>query len=193
MNETSDEQLIENYLNGSQDSFDALLGRYLKPIYNFIYRMIGNAKEAEDLSQDTFIKVWNNLKKFKKNKKFKVWIYQIARHTAIDYLRKKKNISFSDLAYSDGESNEVRFEDTVEDKDFSPLENLEKKQLEETVQDALNGLPPHYRSVLIFHYLEQMTFEEISQITGEPLNTLKSRHRRGLSVLKKKFSEGKKP
>jgi len=188
----TDEQLIVEYLEGAQESFDLLLERYLKAIYNFIFRMIGDPKEAEDLSQETFLKVWTNLKKFKRNKRFKVWIYQIARHTTIDFIRKKKTIPFSDLSYSNDEDNEKNFEDSLKDDGFSPLENMEKLELENTVQSVLNELPPYYKDVIIFHYLEQLTFDEISQITGESLNTLKSRHRRALVVLKKKFADGKK-
>ena len=86
----SDEQLINNYLKGDEKSLEILIHRYLKPIYNFVYRYVNNKQEAEDVTQEVFVKTWRNLKKFKRNKSFKTWIFSIAKNTAIDSFKKKK-------------------------------------------------------------------------------------------------------
>ena len=84
-----EEQLVRDYLKGDENSLEILIGQYLKPIYSFIYRYVGNASEAEDITQEVFVRVWKNLKKFDQNKKFKTWIFGIAKNASIDWLRKK--------------------------------------------------------------------------------------------------------
>lgn len=80
MNNTSDEQLISDFLKGDYASLEILINRYLKSVYNFIFHLINNQQQAEDLTQETFIKVWKNLKKFNLNKNFKAWVYTLGRH-----------------------------------------------------------------------------------------------------------------
>jgi len=104
MQNYSDEQLIVLYLGGDEQSLDFIVRRYLKPIYNFIYRYAGNRQDAEDIAQDVFLRAWKSLKKFDRSKKFKTWIFSIARNAAIDWLRKKKNLTFSDFEDADGEN-----------------------------------------------------------------------------------------
>jgi RNA polymerase sigma-70 factor (ECF subfamily) len=91
-----DQDLISKYLAGDEKSLEILIEQYLKPIYSFVYRYTGSASNAEDITQDVFVRVWKNLKKFDQNKKFKTWIFSIAKNAAIDWLRKKKTISLSD-------------------------------------------------------------------------------------------------
>ena len=90
-----DKILIQQYLKGDEKSLEILIARYLKPIYSFVYKNVGNPSEAEDITQEVFIKIWKNIKKFDQNKNFKPWIFQIAKNTSIDFLRKKKSIPFS--------------------------------------------------------------------------------------------------
>ena len=85
----SDNEIIIQYLNGDKDAFTEIVNRYLKLIYNFTYRLVGNEKVAEDISQEVFLKAWKNIKKFDLEKNFKTWIFSIAKNTAIDYLRKR--------------------------------------------------------------------------------------------------------
>ncbi len=181
----NDRQLIENYFKDDEKSLEILIGKYLKPIYGFIYRYVGNAQEAEDITQETFVKMWRNLKKFDKQKGFKTWIFSIAKNTSIDFLRKKKVITFSEFENERGES-------TILEKfiDSSPLPNelLERKDLMGTLAKAIGKLLPKYRKTLLLRHNDNLTFREISETTGEPLNTVKSRYRRGVILLKKLLS-----
>jgi len=97
MPEISDKKLIKQYLHGDEKSLGFLIKRYLKPIYNFVYRYVSEAASAEDITQETFVKVWKNLNKFDQRKHFKTWIFCLAKNTAIDFLRKKKEIHFLNL------------------------------------------------------------------------------------------------
>ena len=178
----SNQRLIENYFKGDEKSLEILIGKCLKPIYSFIYRYVGNAQEAEDITQDVFVKVWRNLKRFDREKSFKTWIFSIAKNTAIDFLKKKRTMQFSDFENERGES-------TILEKfiDSSPLPNelLERKDLMGTLAKAIGKLLPKYRMVLFLRYNDHFTFQEIAESLGEPLNTVKSRYRRGLIMLKK--------
>jgi RNA polymerase sigma-70 factor (ECF subfamily) len=178
----SDEKLIAAYLEGDDHSLENLIERYANHIYNFIRHYIHNLQEAEDLTQDVFIKVWKHIRKFDLSKSFKVWIFQIARNTAIDFLRKKKEISFSDMAEED---------DVFETPDLEPLpsELLEKKESQKMVKEALEQMPLKYREVLTLYFQNQLNFREISEINNESIDTVKSRHRRGLLILKKRLLE----
>src|SRR5665647_1906978 len=91
----TDEQLVVDFLAGDDESFEELVHRYLKPIYNFLYQFTQDRDSLDDLTQETFVKAWKNIRKFDQDKSFRVWIYAIAKNTAYDFLKKKKTIPFS--------------------------------------------------------------------------------------------------
>ncbi len=178
-----DEQLILDYFHGDEKSLEFLIKRYLNPIYGFVYRYVGNSQNAEDITQETFIKVWKNLKKYDKNKSFKSWIYTIAKNTTFDFLKKKKPILFSEFENSNAKN---AFIDNL--VDLSPLPNkiVEQKNI---IALAMKKLSSKYRLVLSLYYKNCLNFQEIAQLLGESLNTVKSRHRRGLVLLRSIINE----
>lgn len=176
----TDGELVQNSIIEDKGSFDELVHRYTTPIYNFAYRLTGNIEYAEDITQDTFIKVWKNLKKYDSKYSFKSWIFTIARNTTTDFLRKKKSILFSNLEMPDN----TPFESTIADTTELPLESLMKLEEKEILSETLKQLPIDYQTVLILHYQNDMTFEEIGKTMGKPLNTVKSWHRRALIKLR---------
>jgi RNA polymerase sigma-70 factor (ECF subfamily) len=182
MENRSDKQLISAYLRGEEKSLEVLIGRYLKPIYSFTYRYIGNSQDAEDITQDTFIKVWRHLKKFDQEKKFRTWIFSIAKNTCIDFFKKKKTIPFSKFEKENGENALL---ETLADSSPLPDELLERRGIGETLSKAMENLSPKYRSVLFLRYNDHFNFREISEIFNEPIHTIKSRHRRAIILLKK--------
>ncbi len=184
MQDHTDSQLITKYLAGDEESLEVLVKRYLKPIYSFVYRYIGSEQEAEDVTQEVFVKVWRNLKKFNQNKKFKTWIFSIAKNTSIDWLKKKKAIPFSNLENEEGENLLI---ETLADPSPLPNENeiFERVSIAETLNTAMNQLNPKYRMVLFLRYNDHFTFREIAESLGESLHTIKSRHRWALIQLRK--------
>lgn len=176
-----DEDLINLYNNGDENALKTLIERYTSHIYNFTRRFCGD--NAEDITQDVFIKVWKNIRKFDSSKSsFKTWLFTIARNTAFDFLRKKKSITFSDLETGlDGEY----FSNTIVDESLMPDEVLQKFQDVEFLNNLLSKLPIQYQAVLTLYYQEEMTFSEVGNILGKPLNTVKSHHRRALELLRK--------
>jgi RNA polymerase sigma-70 factor (ECF subfamily) len=180
----SDQQLIADYLDGEEKALEELVNRYLKSIYNFIYRITNSLEEAEDITQETFLKLWKNLEKYNQEENFKAWLFAIARNTTIDWLRKKKNIKFSDF---ESEEDENKFENSLVDKTPLPNELAVKSEQKQKLDRVLNKLPIIYREVLLLHYYEDLTFDEIGKVLNKPLNTVKSQHRRALVAIKKLF------
>ena len=175
--------LIEKTLSGDEEAFAEIVKIYLNQIYNFVYRLAGDRDAAEDLTQETFVKAWRNLKKFDQKRNFKTWLFTIAKNTAFDWLKKKKEIPFSTFADEEGES----WLENVVDENILPDEILERSDLAEEMEKIIQKLPPHYRAILLLHYKEDFSLHEIAEIIGELYNTIKSRHQRGLAMLKKAF------
>lgn len=184
-----EKQLIEAYLNGDYKSLELLVRQYLGPIYGFVYKQVGNAQDAEDITQEVFIKVWKNINKFDGNKSFKSWIFSIARNSIIDFIRKnrlasgeKKSIPFSNFENEEG--NNI-LDGMLIDAGLLPDEIYEQKETKSMISKAMGKLSTKYQSVLSLYYEKEFNFREIAQMLGEPIDTVKSRHRRGLMVLRK--------
>lgn len=177
-----DKNLIKEYLEGNEKAFAQLLKRYLSILYNFIFQMVRNKAAAEDIVQETFIKVWKHLSRFDQNKSFKPWIFAIAKNTAYDYLKKKKTIPFS--SFEDSDERNI-LEETVSGDALLPDAILERKEIVQELEKALENIPELYRTLLFLAYREDFSLREISEILGEPYNTVKSRYNRAIERLKK--------
>ena len=182
----SDEQLIRDYLQGDERSLELLIQSYLKPIYSFVYRYVGDTHDADDVTQDVFVKVWRNLKKFDQQKSFKTWIFAIAKNTAFDHLKKKKAIPFSAFENEEGKNMII---ETLADSSPLPDELLEHASTAQMLALAMKKLSPKYRMILFLRYNDHFTFREIAESLSESLNTVRSKHRRALSMLKKLLPE----
>lgn len=180
-----DAQLVKETILGKQGSFDELVHRYTHPIYNFSYRLTGNTQTAEDITQETFIKVWKNINRYNSNHSFKSWIFTIARNTITDHLRKKKTIPFSNLSSHE----EFAFEDSLPDEEILPPDIFAKIEDRKLLEKLLEKVPEEYKTVLILHYQEGLTFEEIGTILKKPSNTVKSWHRRSLIKLRELINQ----
>jgi RNA polymerase sigma-70 factor (ECF subfamily) len=170
-----EKELIEKYLKGDEKALESLISKYLKPIYSFIFGYVQNQQDAEDLTQETFLKMWRNLKKFKKEENFEKWLFTIAKNTCFDFLRKKrKNLILN------AENLEI-----IADLAHPLLEKMEKESLLEKLKKEIENLPFKMKEVIDLHYNFGLNFREISEILGEPVNTVKSRHKRAISKLKR--------
>lgn len=176
-----DKKLIEEFIGGNDYSFEKLLEKYLKPVFNFIYQLAGDFHVAEDLTQETFIKSWKHIKKFDMEKSFKTWIFTIAKNTTYDYFKKKKTIPFSNFVDEEG-NNQL---ENMSDGNILPDEILERKNIAEELEKKINNIPQHYRVILLLRYKEDLSLQEIAAILDRPYNTIKSGHARALRSLKK--------
>ncbi len=186
--EETDEELVARHVRGDESAFEALTQRYLKTVYSFIYRFVGSETDAEDITQETFFKIWKGLRTYnQKTSKFKTWALHIARNSAIDYLRKRKQVPFSRLTTSNNESGEdghTMLAETLPDTEPLPDEIFSKMEDARMLGKALEQLSPAHREVLLLHYTNHLSFEEIGKTLDEPANTVKSRHHRALLALR---------
>lgn len=167
-----------------QLDFEQLLHDNLKPVYAFAYGLVGDKHAAEDITQDTFFKAWKSIKKFKPDHNFKTWLLSIARNTAIDWLRKKKPASFSQF---DTEDDNI-ITSTLADTEPTPFDFAVTNETKGILETALLSLTLHYREVLVLHYNEELSMQEISELLKRPVETVKSQHRRGVMLLRKSVS-----
>jgi RNA polymerase sigma-70 factor (ECF subfamily) len=182
-----DAKLVAAFMKGDGESFAALVDRHMPMVYKFTYRYVGDTDAANDIVQDVFIKVWKNIKKFDTGKNFKTWLLTIAKNTALDALKKKKALLFSKI--EEGETDLDTFlAPYVEGPDL-PDELLQKTQTKADLERMLAQLNPSYRSVLLLRYVEHLKFREIADALQEPIDTIKSKHRRALIQLRKMLAE----
>jgi len=182
VNEKTDKQLVADYLEGNEKALNELIARHLKSVYNFVYRMARNAQDAEDITQETFIKMWKNLKRYDQSQNFRTWLFTIARNTAIDALRKKKSFVFSDFEIADGKN---PFLDTLADPAPLPDELAARAERQTLFGSALGKLSPAYQEVFALHHESDLTFDAISARLGKSINTVKSQYRRAFLTLQK--------
>lgn len=177
-----DQQLIVDYLEGDETALSFLVDRYLKDVYGFACHLTGNIAAAEDIAQESFIKAWKNIRKFRQGSNFKTWIFTITRNTAIDWLRMQKEVALSSFENAVGQN--VLLE-TVADSGLLPDELLARAEDTAYITELLEQLNPKYREVLTLRYSNEMTFEEIGKALRRPLHTVKSQHRRALVSLRR--------
>jgi RNA polymerase sigma-70 factor (ECF subfamily) len=175
--ENTDSQLIDDYLDGNEEALSLLINRHLKMVYNYAYSICKNSSDAEDISQEVFLKVWKKIKKYDPKQNFKTWILTITRNTTIDWLRKKRPLVFSDFENSAGENT---FIENITDEEILPDEVFAKVEDAKMLESLLGKISPKEREVLDIRYRQDMTFEEVATILGKPIDTVKSIHRRAL-------------
>ncbi|UCE65844.1 MAG: sigma-70 family RNA polymerase sigma factor [Candidatus Zixiibacteriota bacterium] len=163
--------------------FNDIFNTYQKPIYNYVLRMVRNNDIAEELSQEIFIKTYNNLSSFQGNSKISTWIYQIATNTCLDYFRTSgyKKSKSTDQLDQDFFSEETQIDDVS--KILSLEEGLIKSEMAECIRDYIESLPGDYRTVIILHDLEGFKNREIANILDFSLDTVKIRLHRARKKL----------
>ncbi len=170
-----DSQVAAAYLAGEVRAFDELVERYQRRLLNFVFRTIGDRERAEDLVQEVFIRVHRHLHRFDQTKKFSTWIYTIASNLAKNELRNRSRnplVLFQTIKKNwASDHRPLQFEDPH----YRPDDLFRKRHLREKVETAVSELPEHHRVVFVLRELEGKTYEEISEITGVTLGTVKSR------------------
>lgn len=161
---------------GREPAFRELIRRYERPVFSLIYRMVRDSTAAEDLAQDSFIKVLNHLDKYRPEFKFSSWLFKIANNVAIDHLRRRQldtvSMDGSPHASSASEVEASRFE--LADQAESPLDELASRELGESIEAAIGSLRPEYRNCIMLRHVEGRSYEEIAATLDLPLGTVKT-------------------
>lgn len=171
-----DADVVSLAQRGNEAAFRELIRRYERPVFSLIYRMVRDSAAAEDLSQDAFIKVLNNLDKYRPEFKFSSWLFKIANNVTIDALRKRQldtiSLDGSPHASSASEVEASRFE--LADDAESPLDELASRELGAIIEHAIATLRPEYRNCIMLRHVEGRSYEEIAATLDLPLGTVKT-------------------
>jgi len=183
---TTDQEVVELARKGEEVAYRELLRRYQRPVFSLIYRMVRDRELAEDLAQETFVKVLNALDRYRPEYKFSSWVFKIANNASIDHLRRKELDTLSLEGGPDATTPE-RVEATalqLGDQAESPLDELEARELGSTIEKAIGRLRPEYRSCIILRHVEGRPYDEIAGILDLPLGTVKTYIHRARAELK---------
>jgi len=184
---TEAQELARGLRRRDPDLLDRLIEQYHYRLFRYLMYLTGRRDTAEDLFQETWIRVIERGHQYDAKWKFEAWLFSIARHLTIDLGRKKSPLAWAnDLEEASGVSGKEAGQ-SGRPKPISPLELIANREESERVAAALGGLPAAHREVLLLRFQEDMGLEEIAQVTGSPLSTVKSRLYRGLEALREKL------
>lgn len=171
----TDEELIARFQQGDVQAFDILVRRYKDQLLNYVFRFVGNRSDAEDIVQETFLRVYKNKHYYKEIAKFSTWVYTIAGNLAKTELRRRKRRKVFSVS---------NFVNEERDYDIPDLEKNPEREVDGTIKDdiiqrAIEKLPSKFKEVILLRDVQGFSYEEISQILNIPLGTVKSRVNRG--------------
>jgi RNA polymerase sigma-70 factor (ECF subfamily) len=169
--EATDEELIARFQDGDNYAFDLLVKRYKDPLLNFIFRFVGEKNEAEDIVQETFLRLFKNKHYYKEIAKFSTWIYTIAGNLAKTELRKRKRRKLFSISHY--MSTEKDYD--IPDDTTSPESDTNTLITDKIIQKAIDKLSPKFKQVIILRDVQGFSYEEIAEIVNIPLGTVKSR------------------
>ena len=177
----TDEELVARSMAGDVESFNQLVTRWERPIYALAYRVIGRDEDARDICQDTFLRAFRALPGFKGQAKFSSWLYRIALNLCRDWIRRKKRAPIVDMPEG---------VDVIElAAEQGPAESIEdlvaRNEMSRLVADGMALLPDEQRTAIVLKEYHGLTFQEIADLQGCPLSTVKTRLYQGLSVLRR--------
>ncbi|MDI6705661.1 MAG: sigma-70 family RNA polymerase sigma factor [Bacillota bacterium] len=180
-------RLVERSKEGDLQAFEELVLMYQKQIYNLGYRMMGNEEDACDIAQEAFLRAYKSIGKFNLKSRFGTWIYRIAMNLCIDELRKRKKAKLYPIVHNDNpEDKQYKL---VSDAGDLPEELVEKKETRLKVQQAINRLPEDHRTMIVLRDIQGRSYQEIADIMGLNLGTVKSRISRARYNLKEEIEK----
>lgn len=175
---------------GSEEAYAWLIGEFHQPIYSLVYRVIADPSDAADTTQEVFLKVFRGMKHFNGQSSLKTWIYRIALHEASNrrrwWFRHKARETSIEPAGEESEG--FKLENTLVEHADSPFESMAHEEVRARVEQELRRVPEPYRTTVILRDLEEMSYEEIAEITDVSLGTVKSRLTRGREALKQRLA-----
>jgi RNA polymerase sigma-70 factor (ECF subfamily) len=186
----SDQEVVARAREGREAAYRELIGRYERPVFSLIYRLVRDREQAEDLAQETFIKVLNALDRYDPSYKFSSWIFKIAHNTALDQLRRKEpevlSLDGSPHARDASEVSATTLTAVATDED--PEAYTASREVGREIEAAIATLRAEYRTAILLWHVEGRPYEEIAQIMGVPLGTVKTYIHRGRNELRQRLA-----
>ena len=179
-------EIVRESQQGSLESFHRIYRSYSKAIYNFIWRLVGEGADAEDLTQETFLKAHRELKKLREPAQFKYWLYRIARNEVYQKLRKSQQATVVSI-----DDEEVSYYDFLEDgsSGLDPESQVLTLELNQVIHQALEAMSPKYRDVFVLAVFQKESYEDISKVVGRSLLSVKTDIYRARLAVKEKLSK----
>lgn len=171
--------MVRRAAAGDQRAFNLLVECYQRRLYNYCYRMVGNADDACDVTQEAFVRAYRNIETFRVGEPFLPWLYRIAHNLCIDHLRRKPSTLSLDLEIEEGRE--------PGDGRDNPEDQAQESETRRLIQEAIADLPPKYRAVMMLRHGQGMSLEEIAQTLSLPLNTVKVHLHRAREQMKNRL------
>jgi len=169
--EFSDAQLVSFAITGGESSFEELVRRYQRPIASYVYRMLNDYEASLDVVQEVFIKVFNSLDRYSTDYKFSTWLYRIAHNAAIDHLRRNSmNAQSIETENADG-----TYQLEFMSPNPTPEQDRERSEWRNEIENVVRKLPEAYRELILLRHSRDLSYDEIAEVTGLPLGTVKNR------------------
>ena len=181
----TDGELIEKAIGGREDGFEELVRRYQRLITGYVYRMLNNYDASLDVTQEVFIKVYNSLAKYSSEYKFSTWLYRIAHNAAIDYMRRNSVYQQS----LEAENADGSYQLQIESSQPSPEQERERSEWRAEIETVVRCLPTVYRELILLRHTQDLSYDEIAEITNLPLGTIKNRLFRAREIMREMFIE----
>jgi RNA polymerase sigma-70 factor (ECF subfamily) len=174
--ERSDQELVHLCLRNDERAARELVERFERPVFSLVYRMVRDRELAEDLTQEVFVRTFNNLRRYDRSYKFSSWLFKIAYNLTVDHLRKKRVKTISMHGSPDAVTAERQEATslTLESGEEAPDEVLEARELAGALEEAIAKLRPEYRTAILLRHVEDRPYEEIADIMDVPLGTVKT-------------------
>jgi len=185
LKELTDLELVSAAISGREDGFEGLVRRYQRPITGYIFRMLGDYEASLDVSQEVFIKVYNSLSRYSSEYKFSTWLYRIAHNAAIDHMRRNSvNPQSLETENADG-----TYQLQIECLKPSPEQDRERSEWRTEIEQVVKRLPAPYRELILLRHSQDLSYDEIAEVTGLPLGTVKNRLFRAREMMREIFVE----
>jgi RNA polymerase sigma-70 factor, ECF subfamily len=190
---TEQAAIVAELKAGSEEAYTWLIGEFHQSVYSLVYRIVADASDASDTTQEVFLKVFRGMNHFHGESSLKTWIYRIAIHEASNRRRwwfrhKARETSIEPMETGNPEGEGMAIKDTLVDGAESPFENMAHQEVRARVEEELRKVPEPYRTTVVLRDLEEMSYEQIAEIMEISLGTVKSRLTRGREALRQRLT-----
>lgn len=184
---SEDAEVVAAVLGGDQERYAELVKRYQGRLVNYLLRILRDAGEAHDLSQEVFLKTYQALDRYDPKYRFSTWLFRVAQNAAIDRIRKRRLVLVSMDRPRRHEDADHAWEFPASDK--TPYERLRNRERGDAIQEAIDGLPWEYRELIVMRHYGELSYDEIATLKEMPLGTVKNKLFRGRQMLKEKLAD----
>lgn len=188
-----DEFLVEELRAGVDQAYETLIERYQQPVFNLVYRLLDDPSETADVVQEVFLKIFRNIGSFRGNSSLKTWIYRIAYNEAWNHRRWFTRHRRQEVGLEREDEKGSGYHDVLPDPGRSAFDIVSDRETHALIEEALGDVNPAFRAAVVLRDIEDLSYEEIAEVLGVSLGTVKSRILRGREALKKGLSSRLKP